>query len=81
MEEVSFDCTKEEIDTIDRIANRVVKMRKSQGIVDNYDKTECMMDLSACHCNGTPLDSDKCGKSYDFALGLDVMGLDKHMNR
>jgi len=70
---VKFNTTKGEDLLIDEILNRF-------GISKDR-KLSAFMDLSACHCNGCPLDFKKLLESSDGDLFHDVHGISLHINR
>lgn len=76
---IKFDTTRTEAKQISRIVGRAMVMAKESGI--NYEIMDCDMDLTACHCNGNPLDLDmlECYQDFDFAH--DVFGIRKHIDR
>lgn len=71
-----FDCSKADASLIDRIADRALCDYPDQG-----PKHDLVMDLTACHCNGTPLDLRKLLKASEADFGHDVFGIRKYLNR
>lgn len=45
------------------------------------DRTSTLMDLSACHANGCPLDFKRLADFPDFDLLHDVCGISAHIDR
>jgi hypothetical protein len=72
-----FIKSKKESDLISKIAERVLNM----GIFPGLKKTDLMMDITACHCNGNPLDLEKLLAADDFNFLHDVGGIRRHLNR
>jgi hypothetical protein len=75
METLSFKTTKEESAAISRIVKRARKMRP------DYDQMSAIMDLTACHANGCPLDFAKLETADDFNFSHDVFGIARHIDR
>lgn len=75
----SFDATSAELDVIEKIAVRAVAMAQQSGI--NYGNLTAEMDITACHCNGMPLDLDRLLAADDFNFAHDVFGIARHINR
>jgi hypothetical protein len=69
--------SKKEMDLILKIAERAFKMTVFSGI----EKVCLMMDISACHCNGNPLDLEKLLIADDFNFCHDVAGIHRHISR
>lgn len=49
--------------------------------LENYDRMTCMMDLSACHCNGCELDFKRLFEFPVFDFAHDICGIARHINR
>jgi len=68
--DLSFVCDVKDLHLIGRITERGVKMAASQGVTIDY--MTCQMDITACHCNDTPLKllsflmSDNADFIHDF---------------
>ena len=78
-DQVSFDVTSDEQFLIERIAKRMQPLYHRLNIDD--DKTTMLMDITACHANGCPLDLRKLLEADDFTFGHDVLGIRRHINR
>lgn len=76
MKEISFNTTKEEDNTISLIVKRAVKLDFIE-----VDTLSLQMDLSATHCNGTPLDLEKLLAIDDFNFAHDIYGIMDHIDR
>jgi hypothetical protein len=72
---ISWSATREEIALIDEITTRFLGM----GL--KADRVDVMMDITACHCNGTPLNLEKLLAFDDFNFAHDVVGIRTHINR
>ena len=58
---------------------KIAKRAFDEKLIDDMQTT--MMDLCACHANGTPLDFQKLLDFPRFDFTHDVFGLVRHMNR
>jgi hypothetical protein len=72
---ISFDVTKEEGESIDRIVSRVEKA------LGNVDRAGLVMDILATHANGCPLDFAKLEAFPATDFFHDVGGISRHLNR
>lgn len=72
---INFNCTQTELELIGRIADRFLAQFKSTRRLD------VLMDITACHCNGCPLDLEKLVCADDFSFVHDVLGIMRHLNR
>lgn len=61
---------------IKAIAKRVMRVSNL-----DWDMTHIIMDLTACHLNGCPLDLEAMKNGSDFDLMHDVLGINHHLNR
>lgn len=75
---IKFDCTKEENLAIGRIVTRALSLFED---ADPSMRQGLLMDLSACHSNGCPLDFERLEQADDFNLMHDVGGIHRHINR
>lgn len=76
---INFKTTEKERKTIDLIVERTLQIAKRHGGV--YDIQDCRMDITACHCNGCPLDLGKLLNADDFNFAHDVFGIRDHIDR
>lgn len=76
---VNFSLKKGEQELVTQIAKRAVKMAKEADI--EYDQKTADMDITACHCNGCPLDLKKLLSAPDADFGHDVFGIRKFIDR
>lgn len=76
---MNWKCAKKEFDLISKIADRTM------GIVvraqAEYTKQHVLMDLTATHANGCPLDLDGLLVASDGDFAHDVFGIRRHINR
>lgn len=77
--EVAFNTTKEEDKLIRLIVERARPIFESQGVPFNVQ--DRMMDLSAVHSNGCPLDFEKFLAFDDFNFNHDFVGIFNCLNR
>lgn len=64
---------------IDKIVARA--MQSAERLDSNYSRSDCEMDLTACHCNGNKLDLQRLLDSDEFNFCHDVFGIRWHINR
>jgi hypothetical protein len=76
---IDFSTTKEEMDLIVKIAKRAEPMFADAGI--GWDQVGFLMDMRACHANGTPLDFERLLSFPDFDFAHDVFGIRRHLDR
>lgn len=77
-----FDTDRATIKLIDACVERAGKMAVKEGMAwDDDIAKELNMDLSACHCNGTPMDFAKLLAAEDHHFGHDVWGIRRFMDR
>lgn len=79
---VSFKTTRQEMDLIFAIVDRAVKLWfKFSYEPIGLDRLQLIMDLSACHASGRPLDLTALLEASDGDFGHDVFGIQRHINR
>lgn len=71
--------SKEEMELQSKIADRAVAMAAKVGC--KYDKLTALMDIDACHSNGTPLKLSELLAADDFNFAHDVFGIRANINR
>ena len=76
---ISFKASKEDAAIIERIAERAFKFAEDAEIP--ADKLDFLMDVTAAHCNGCPLDLDRLLAGPDSDFTDDVFGIRRHLNR
>jgi len=73
----TFTCRTKDIKTIGHIVDRAFRE-----LTDHVPaRHELIMDLCACHCNGTPLDLHKLLSADLATFGHDILGISRHLNR
>lgn len=78
MSQINFNATKEE----DIIITKIVSKAKQLKLVKSKeDQSDLMMDLTATHCNGTPLDFEKLLSFDDFNFSHDILGIMNYIDR
>lgn len=76
MSQVNFNVTKDEADIIQAIAER------AKTLIDwDIDAISLMMDLTATHANGCPLDLQRLLDASPFNFIHDIGGVRRHLNR
>lgn len=76
---ISFKVTGAEQALIERIADRAALLAARARVP--FDHTARVMDLTATHCNGCPLDLKRMAEADDFNLAHDVYGIANHLDR
>lgn len=76
---VSFDTSREDAALIWEITERAMRVAKKAGIA--YSVRECSMDLTAAHCNGTPLRLKQLLEAEGFDFSHDIFGIRRHIDR
>lgn len=76
---ISFKTSKADHLLISAIADRAVRAATAAGFA--YKKQDASMDVTACHCNGTPLDLAKLASFDDFNFNHDVFGIRRCIDR
>jgi hypothetical protein len=77
MSKINWTTTKEDGDLIQKIVNRFIELYPE----DVDDRVSLMMDITACHLNGTKLDLEKLLKADDANFAHDVFGIMGHISR
>ncbi|MFA6167824.1 MAG: hypothetical protein WC700_14480 [Gemmatimonadaceae bacterium] len=78
-QEVSFEVTPQEHVAIERIAERARDLAVRVGAI--YPLVDALMDVTACHANGMPLDLDGLLAADDADFAHDVFGINRHIDR
>lgn len=76
---VSFRTTKADAELIDEIAVRITELAREHNVT--YPMLDASMDVSACHCNGNPLDLQRLLAADDFTFAHDLFGIRRHLDR
>lgn len=77
--QISFEVSRADAATIQKICDRAIAAAKEQGV--KLDRMDVVMDITACHANGSPLDLDRLLAADDFNFGHDVFGIRRHLDR
>jgi hypothetical protein len=80
MNEISFNCSKNESEAINKIADRYIQMMHLHSS-KKIDRTALIMDITACHCNGCNLNLHGLLTADEFNLGHDVGGIRQYIDR
>lgn len=73
--EINFTASKEDTDTIINIAVRAEKLGHPE------DRLHVMMDVTATHLNGNPLDLKRLLAADDYNFVHDIWGIYAHLDR
>lgn len=74
---MNFNVTADDRILIAHIARRAAEL----DIVYRRPMLNFVMDITACHANGNPLDLPKLLAFDDFNFGHDVFGIEAHLDR
>ena len=78
-EGLTFECTSEDFYLIGKITQRCYEMAKAHGVEIDY--MICQMDITACHCNGTPLKLLQLLMSDNGDFAHDFCGIGNNIDR
>lgn len=76
---INWNTTPTEAWLILKSVTKAVNLAKENG--NDWDLQDTVMDVTACHLNGCPLDLEKLSEFDDFNLSHDVFGIANHMDR
>lgn len=76
---INFVMNSTERHYFNRIADRTMAICDGMDIL--YDRSDCVMDIAACHLNGNPLKLRELIDAPDFDFIHDVFGIRQHLNR
>ena len=76
MKTIKWNTTKEEIESIRKVMERIHKMHP-----DVFNHMDTSMDITACHCNGNSLDFEKLLNFDDFNFNHDIFGIVNSISR
>lgn len=79
MGEISFKVSHEENDLIEKIADRAHALAEGAGV--RYPVMDAMMDVTAVHANGMPLDLAGLLAADNENFVHDVFGILRHIDR
>jgi hypothetical protein len=77
---IDFDLKPQDFKLVGEIADRAEWLASKAGI-HVIDRFGMIMDISACHCNGCPLDLSALRNAPDFDFVHDVWGISRHLDR
>ena len=76
---IKWNCTREETEIAVEIAKRAIQKAQEVGI--NIVQGDMIMDIEACHCNGTPLKLKELLDAPDNDFAHDVWGIRSNIDR
>lgn len=79
MKPINFKTSAKNHHLIGLIVARAIRINPT--LMKMTSRLELRMDITACHCNDSPLDLDKILIADDFNLMHDVIGIFNHMDR
>lgn len=77
--EINWWLKLEDVDTMAAVTDRAMKLFERSDNPPEY--LDVIMDLTACHLNGMPLDLAKLLAADDLTFAHDVGGIRAHINR
>lgn len=72
---INFNTGREDFDKI------MIIVKRAEGFGWKGERMTTVMDVSACHLNGCPLDLDALIKADAFNLLHDISGIARHIDR
>lgn len=81
MTDVKFTTTAQEFDLIERVCARYESLALEHGFKPYDDRMSRVMDLSAVHSNGNPMDFEKLLAAPEFDFIHDIDGIMRHLDR
>jgi hypothetical protein len=78
---ISWNVSREDNETITLIAQRAIGILKQIEPKPRVKVAELMMDITAAHVNGCPLDLPAILAADKFTFTHDVFGIHSHINR
>ena len=79
-QEISFASTPADAAIIRKLATRARALETAHGGKPR-SQMDWVMDFTAAHLNGNPLDLDKLARADDFNFAHDAFGICRHLNR
>lgn len=76
---INFDTTKDETTIIIKIAKRASDLAKKHGL--EIEGVDFLMDVSATHASGCPLNLQNLLNADDENFSHDVFGIRRHLDR
>lgn len=77
---LNWKTTKQEMDLILTINSRIAVLL-SGTLASDYAGQMAIMDLTAVHANGCPLDLSGLAQADEFDFSHDILGIRRHLNR
>jgi len=81
MTDVSFEITRSDRELMERVCDRAEGILAKIPNSAPVKRRDMMMDLTAVHANGNPLDFQRMLDADDFNLSHDVFGIMRHIDR
>lgn len=78
---INWNTTEKEAGLIRKIAARAMKELNGNAYWSEYKKITCIMDVSACHLNGAPMDLQKLLEAEKSTFLHDITGIAGHIDR
>ena len=76
---INWAMSETELERISKIVKRYEEILKAK--LSSRELIGFQMDVSACHCNGCPLDLEELLVAEPFELAHDVAGIHRHLDR
>lgn len=76
-----FTTTPQEFDLIEQVCARYATLALEHGFKPYDDHMSRVMDLSAVHSNGNPMDFEKLLAAPEFDFMHDIDGIMRHLDR
>lgn len=78
---LNWNTTRQEHEAIMRLIERIVRLARAHGI--DYIQRDAMMDITACHANGCPLELEKMAATQEDDADVlhDLLGIRRHIDR
>lgn len=80
-QKLSFDCSLNDKILIGKIVQRATEMASQAGVKEGIDFMTLAMDITACHCNGTPIKLLQLLMSSPEDFSHDVTGIGRFIDR
>jgi hypothetical protein len=81
MDNINWNLPKEDVDIINKICERGVKLLKKHGAYRKDLFLTSMMDITAVHANGNPLRLQEFLDADNFNFAHDFCGIINHIDR
>lgn len=77
---LNWNLSRGDFELMDRIVSRAMRMAREHGQPD-LPAIDILMDLTACHANGCPLQLAQLLEAPDSDFAHDVFGIMRHIDR